>query len=52
MLILLAGLFAAIAVSVASLVVAEYLNPSFKTAEEVQDSLGVPVLASVWIHDN
>jgi len=52
MLILLAGLFAAIAVSAASLVVAEYLNPSFKTAEEIQDSLGVPVLASVWIHDN
>jgi uncharacterized protein involved in exopolysaccharide biosynthesis len=46
-LILLAGLFAAIAVSVAALAAAEYLNPSFRTSEDVQESLDVPVLASV-----
>jgi uncharacterized protein involved in exopolysaccharide biosynthesis len=49
-LILLAGLLAAIAVSVAALAAAEYLNPSFRTSEDVQESLDVPVLASVSIH--
>jgi uncharacterized protein involved in exopolysaccharide biosynthesis len=52
MLILLAGLFAAVVVSAASLAVAEYLNPSFKTAEDVQENLEVPVFASVLTHDN
>jgi uncharacterized protein involved in exopolysaccharide biosynthesis len=51
-LILLAGLFAAIVVSVSALAVAEYLNPSFRTSEEVQESLDVPVLASVLTHGN
>jgi uncharacterized protein involved in exopolysaccharide biosynthesis len=50
--ILLAGLFAAIVVSVAALAVAEYLNPSFRTAEDVQESLDVPVLASILTHGN
>jgi uncharacterized protein involved in exopolysaccharide biosynthesis len=51
-LILLAGLLAAIAVSVAALATAEYLNPSFRTSEDVQESLDVPVLASVSMHGN
>jgi len=46
-LILLAGLLAAIGVSAAALVAAEYLNPSFRTSEDVEESLDVPVLASV-----
>src|SRR3984893_7288580 len=46
-LILLAGLLAAIGVSVAALVASEYLNPSFRTSEDVEESLDVPVLASV-----
>jgi uncharacterized protein involved in exopolysaccharide biosynthesis len=46
-LILLAGLLAAIGVTVAALVAAEYLNPSFRTSEDVEESLDVPVLASV-----
>jgi uncharacterized protein involved in exopolysaccharide biosynthesis len=51
-LILLAGLFAAVVVSAGSLAAAEYLNPSFRTPEDVQENLDVPVLASVLIHDN
>ena len=52
LLILLAGLFAAIVVSAASLATAEYLNPSFRTPEDVQENLDVPVFASVLTHDN
>jgi uncharacterized protein involved in exopolysaccharide biosynthesis len=48
--ILLAGLLAAIAVSVVVLEAAEYLNPSFRTSDDVQESLDVPVLASVSTH--
>ena len=52
MLILLAGLFAAVAVSTISLGVAEYLNPSFRTAEDVQELLQLPVFASMLTDDN
>lgn len=44
---LLAGLFAAIAASVAAAVVSEYLNPSLRTADDIVEFLDVPVLASV-----
>jgi uncharacterized protein involved in exopolysaccharide biosynthesis len=47
---LLAGLLGAIAVSVAAVTAAEYLNPSFRTSDDVQESLDVPVLASVSTH--
>jgi len=51
LLILLAGLFAAIMISVASLGAAEYLNPSFRTPEDIQEKLQLPVLASVVAND-
>ena len=51
LLILLAGVFAAIMVSVISLGAAEYLNPSFRTPEDIQDKLQLPVLASVVTND-
>jgi capsular polysaccharide biosynthesis protein len=44
---LLAGLLAAIAASVVAVAAGEYLNPSFRTLDDVQESLDVPVLASV-----
>jgi uncharacterized protein involved in exopolysaccharide biosynthesis len=51
LLILLAGLFAAIMISVVSLSAAEYLNPSFRTPEDIQEKLQLPVLASVVTND-
>ncbi len=51
LLILLAGVFVAIMVSVISLGAAEYLNPSFRTPEDIQDKLQLPVLASVVTND-
>ena len=47
---LLAGLLAAIVVSIAAAVAAEYLNPSLKTADDVREFLDVPVVASVSTH--
>jgi uncharacterized protein involved in exopolysaccharide biosynthesis len=44
---LLAGLLAASAASVVAVAAGEYLNPSFRTSDDVQESLDVPVLASV-----
>ena len=44
---LLAGLFAAIAASMAAAVAAEYFNPSLRTSDDVKVFLDVPVLASV-----
>lgn len=51
LLILLAGLFVAIMISVVSLGAAEYLNPSFRTPEDIQEKLQLPVLASVVTND-
>jgi capsular polysaccharide biosynthesis protein len=38
-------------VSVVSLGAAEYLNPSFRTPEDIQEKLQLPVLASVVTND-
>jgi uncharacterized protein involved in exopolysaccharide biosynthesis len=47
MLVLFIGLLLALFVSVGAAFVAEYLDPSFRTPEEVNDILNVPVLAYV-----
>ncbi len=41
------GLFLAFTTSVAAAFIAEYMDPSFRTPEDVVDTLGVPVLASM-----
>jgi capsular polysaccharide biosynthesis protein len=41
------GLFAALFVAVASAYVMEYLDPSFRTPDEVSDMLNIPVLATM-----
>ncbi len=46
-LVLLFGLLAAIVVSLGVAVVAEYLDPSLRTPEDIQEFLDLPVLASV-----
>jgi uncharacterized protein involved in exopolysaccharide biosynthesis len=46
-LVLLLGLLAAMVVSLGVAVVAEYLDPSIRTSEDIQEFLDVPVLASV-----
>lgn len=47
MMITVLGLFAAIFLSLASAFAAEYLDPSFRTPDEVAEVLQMPVLASV-----
>jgi uncharacterized protein involved in exopolysaccharide biosynthesis len=46
-LVLFFGLFAAIVVSLGVAVVAEYLDPSLRTSEDIKEFLDLPVLASV-----
>jgi uncharacterized protein involved in exopolysaccharide biosynthesis len=46
-LIMFLGFFAAIVVAVAAAFVAEYLDPSFRTPEEVMNTLNMPVLATM-----
>ncbi len=46
-LVLLLGIFAAIVVSLGVAVVAEYLDPSLRTSEDIKEFLDLPVLASV-----
>jgi uncharacterized protein involved in exopolysaccharide biosynthesis len=46
-LVLFLGLLAAIVVSLGVAVVAEYLDPSLRTSEDIQEFLDLPVLASV-----
>ena len=46
-LIMFLGFFAAIVVAVAAAFVAEYLDPSFRTPEEVMATLNMPVLATM-----
>jgi len=46
-LVILLGLLAAIVVSLGAAVVAEYLDPSFRTPEDIKEFLDLPVLASV-----
>lgn len=46
-LIMFLGFFAAIFVAAGSAFVAEYLDPSFRTPEEVMDTLKMPVLATM-----
>jgi uncharacterized protein involved in exopolysaccharide biosynthesis len=46
-LVMFLGLFAAIFVAVGAAFVAEYLDPSFRTPEEVMETLKMPVLASM-----
>ncbi len=46
-LVLLFGLVAAIVVSLGIAVVAEYLDPSLRTSEDIKEFLDLPVLASV-----
>jgi uncharacterized protein involved in exopolysaccharide biosynthesis len=46
-LIMFLGFFAAIFVAVAVAFVAEYLDPSFRTPEEVMETLNMPVLATM-----
>jgi len=46
-LVLLLGLLAAIVVSLGVAVVAEYLDPSLRTPEDIKEFLDLPVLASV-----
>ncbi len=43
----LGGFFLAIVLSLGAGSVAEYLDPSFRTPEEVAETLNIPVLASV-----
>lgn len=45
--VIFAGFFLAMFVSVAAAFVAEYLDPSFRTPDEVAETLSIPVLASV-----
>jgi len=46
-LIMFLGLIGAVVVSLAAAFIAEYLDPSFRTPEEVMDTLKMPVLASM-----
>jgi uncharacterized protein involved in exopolysaccharide biosynthesis len=46
-LIMFLGLFAAIFVAAAAAFVAEYLDPSFRTPDEVMETLNMPVLATM-----
>jgi len=46
-LVLFLGFLAAIIVSLGVAVVAEYLDPSLRTSEDIQEFLDLPVLASV-----
>jgi uncharacterized protein involved in exopolysaccharide biosynthesis len=46
-LIMFLGFFAAMVVAVAAAFVAEYLDPSFRTPEEVMSTLNMPVLATM-----
>src|SRR5271155_2123911 len=46
-LVMFLGLFAAVFVAIAVAFVAEYLDPSFRTPEEVMETLKMPVLASM-----
>ena len=46
-LIMFLGFFAAIFVAVAAAYIAEYLDPSFRTPEEVMETLNMPVLATM-----
>jgi uncharacterized protein involved in exopolysaccharide biosynthesis len=46
-LVLLFGLLAAIVFSLGAAVVAEYLDPSLRTSEDIKEFLDLPVLASV-----
>jgi uncharacterized protein involved in exopolysaccharide biosynthesis len=47
LLVLCLGLFVAVILAVAAGSVAEYFDPSFRTPNEVADTLGIPVIASV-----
>jgi uncharacterized protein involved in exopolysaccharide biosynthesis len=47
LLVVLLGLLAAIVVSLGVAVVAEYLDPSLRTTEDIKEFLDLPVLASV-----
>lgn len=47
MLVLLLGLFAAVVLSIAAGFIAEHLDPSFRTPDEVSEALNLPVLACV-----
>jgi uncharacterized protein involved in exopolysaccharide biosynthesis len=47
LLVLLLGMVAAIVVSLGVALVAEYLDPSLRTSEDVNEFLDLPVLASV-----
>jgi uncharacterized protein involved in exopolysaccharide biosynthesis len=47
LLVLFLGLFAAIVVSLGVAIVAEYLDPSLRSSEDIQEFLDLPVLASV-----
>jgi len=46
-LVLFLGFLAAFVVSLGVAVVAEYLDPSLKTSEDIKEFLDLPVLASV-----
>jgi uncharacterized protein involved in exopolysaccharide biosynthesis len=46
-LIMLLGLIGAVVISLAAAFIAEYLDPSFRTPEEVMETLKMPVLASM-----
>jgi capsular polysaccharide biosynthesis protein len=45
--VMLIGFFLAITSSVSAAFVAEYLDPSFRTPEDVVNTLNIPVLASM-----
>jgi capsular polysaccharide biosynthesis protein len=47
LMVMLIGFFLAITSSVSAAFVAEYLDPSFRTPEDVVNTLNIPVLASM-----
>lgn len=47
LLVMLIGFFLALSTSLSAAVVAEYLDPSFRTPEDVVNTLNIPVLASM-----
>jgi uncharacterized protein involved in exopolysaccharide biosynthesis len=47
LLVMLIGFFLALTTAIASAFVAEYLDPSFRTPEDVMATLNIPVLASM-----
>jgi uncharacterized protein involved in exopolysaccharide biosynthesis len=46
-LVMFLGLFASVFVAIAMAYVMEYLDPSFRTPQEVSDTLNIPVLATM-----